>query len=164
MATATIRIKKGTTAEWTESHRVLDDGELGLELTVDGHRIIRIGNGATEFMDLPVSVDIEEVREIKKGMDDDAKTYYEDMVKKGEEFIAEIKAMATTVELEDEATGIKYRMGLSGGTMYFEEMKKEATVPDVGGDTGGGETGGNETGGGSEESGETENTEQEVTE
>lgn len=168
MATATIRIKKGTTAEWTESHRVLDDGELGLELTVDGHRIIRIGNGATEFMDLPVSFDIEEVREIKKGMDDNAKTYYEDMVKKGEEFIAEIKAMATTVELEDEATGIKYRMGLSGGTMYFEEMKKEATVPDIGGDTGGGETGGDtggsETGGGSGESDETEKTEQEVSE
>lgn len=168
MATATIRIKKGTTAEWTESHRVLDDGELGLELTVDGHRIIRIGNGATEFMDLPVSFDIEEIREIKKGMDDNAKTYYEDMVKKGEEFIAEIKAMATTVELEDEATGIKYRMGLSGGTMYFEEMKKEATVPDVGGDAEGGETGGDtggsETGGGSGESGETEKTEQEVSE
>ena len=149
-------------------HRVLDDGELGLELTVDGHRIIRIGNGATEFMDLPVSFDIEEVREIKKGMDDNAKTYYEDMVKKGEEFIAEIKAMATTVELEDEATGIKYRMGLSGGTMYFEEMKKEATVPDVGGDAEGGETGGDtggsETGGGSGESGETEKTEQEVSE
>mgnify|MGYP001121911128 FL=1 len=159
MATATIRIKKGTTAEWTESHRVLDDGELGLELTTDGHRIIRIGNGATEFMDLPVSFDIEEVREIKEGMDGNAKTYYEDMVKRGEEFIAEIKAMATTVELEDEATGIKYRMGLSGGTMYFEEMKKETTVPDVGGDTEDGETGG-----GSEESGETENTGQEESE
>ena len=159
MATATIRIKKGTTAEWTESHRVLDVGELGLELTTDGHRIIRIGNGATEFMDLPVSFDIEEVREIKEGMDGNAKTYYEDMVKRGEEFIAEIKAMTTTVELEDEATGIKYRMGLSGGTMYFEEMKKETTVPDVGGDTEDGETGG-----GSEESGETENTGQEESE
>ena len=159
MATATIRIKKGTTAEWTESHRVLDDGELGLELTTDGHRIIRIGNGATEFMDLPVSFDIEEVREIKEGMDGNAKTYYEDMVKRGEEYIAEIKAMATTIELEDEATGIKYRMGLSGGTMYFEEMKKETTVPDVGGDTEDGETGG-----GSEESGETENTGQEENE
>lgn len=159
MATATIRIKKGTTAEWTESHRVLDDGELGLELTADGHRIIRIGNGATEFMDLPVSFDIEEVREIKEGMEGNAKTYYEDMVKRGEEFIAEIKAMATTVELEDEATGIKYQMGLSGGTMYFEEMKKETTVPDVGGDTEGGETGG-----GSEESRETENTGQEESE
>lgn len=161
MATATIRIKKGTTAEWTESHRVLDDGELGLELTVDGHRIIRIGNGATEFMDLPVSFDIEEVREIKEGMEDNAKTYYEDMVKRGEEYIAEIKAMATTVELEDDATGIKYRMGMSGGTMYFEEIEKEAAVPDTGGGTDG-----EETGGGSEESGgeQTDNTEQEVTE
>ena len=82
MATATIRIKKGTTAEWIESHRVLDDGELGLELTADGHRIIRIGNGATEFMDLPVSFDIEEVREIKTGMEDSVKTYYESMVEK----------------------------------------------------------------------------------
>ena len=104
MATATIRIKKGTTAEWIESHRVLDDGELGLELTADGHRIIRIGNGATEFMDLPVSFDIEEVREIKTGMEDSVKTYYESMVEKGTELLAEMKAMATTVELEDDAT------------------------------------------------------------
>ncbi|MEH2955869.1 hypothetical protein VV089_23425 [Candidatus Merdisoma sp. JLR.KK011] len=47
------------------------------------------------------------------------------MVEEGTELLAEIKAMATTIELEDEATGIKYRMGLSGGTMYFEEMQKE---------------------------------------
>lgn len=161
MATATIRIKKGTTAEWTESRRVLDDGELGLELTVDGHRIIRIGNGATEFMDLPVSFDIEEIREIKEGMEDSVKTYYDNMVEKGTELLAEMKAMATTVELEDDATGIKYRMGMSGGTMYFEEIEKEAAVPNTGGGTEG-----EETGGGSEESGgeQTDNTEQEVTE
>lgn len=158
MATATIRIKKGTTAEWIESHRVLDDGELGLELTEDGHRIIRIGNGATEFMDLPVSFDVEEVREIKTGMEDSVKTYYDNMVKKGTELLAEMKAMATTVELEDDATGIKYRMGMSGGTMYFEELEKEPIAPDTGEDnTGGGE----ENGGDSEESGETDNTEQE---
>jgi len=66
MATATITLKQGTTAEWTESKRVLDSGELGLEITVKGHRIIRIGNGATEFMDLPVAIDIEEIREIKQ--------------------------------------------------------------------------------------------------
>lgn len=161
MATTTFTIKKGTTAEWIESHRVLDDGELGLELTVDGHRIIRIGNGATEFMDLPVSFDIEEVREIKTGMEDSVKTYYDNMVEKGTELLAEMKAMATTVELEDDATGIKYRMGMSGGTMYFEEIEKEAAVPDAGGSTEG-----EETGGGSEESGgeQTDNTEQEVTE
>ena len=126
MATATITIKKGTTAEWTESKRVLDDGELGLEITADGHRIIRVGNGATEFMDLPVTFDIEEVREIKTGMDTNAETYYKNMVEKGEALLAEMKSMVTTVELEDDETGIKYRMGLSNGTLYFEEL--EATV------------------------------------
>lgn len=132
MATATITIKKGTTAEWTEAKRVLDDGELGLETTTNGHRIIRIGNGSTEFMQLPVVFDIEEVREIKTGMDTDAKAYYDDMVKRGEEYIAEIKAMATTVELEDDATAIKYRMGISNGTLYFEEIEKETVTDDTG--------------------------------
>ena len=127
MATATITLKKGTTAEWKESKRVLADGELGLEPTTSGHRIIRIGNGSTEFMSLPVTFDIEEVREIKTGMDKDAKTYYDDMVKKGTELLAEMKALATTVELEDDATQIKYRMGISNGTLYFEEITKEAS-------------------------------------
>lgn len=126
MATATITIKKGTTAEWTESKRVLDDGELGLEITADGHRIIRVGNGATEFMDLPVTFDIEEVREIKTGMDINAETYYKNMVEKGEALLAEMKSMVMTVELEDDETGIKYRMGLSNGTLYFEELEATA--------------------------------------
>lgn len=124
MATATITIKKGMTAEWTESKRVLDDGELGLEITTDGHRIIRVGNGATEFMDLPVTFDIEEVREIKTGMDTNAETYYKNMVEKGEALLAEMKSMVMTVELEDDETGIKYRMGLSNGTLYFEEIEE----------------------------------------
>lgn len=126
MATATITIKKGTTAEWTESKRVLDDGELGLEITAEGHRIIRVGNGATEFMDLPVTFDIEEVREIKTGMDTNAETYYKNMVEKGEALLAEMKSMVMTVELEDDETGIKYRMGLSNGTLYFEELEATA--------------------------------------
>lgn len=126
MATATITIKKGTTAEWTESKRVLDDGELGLEITAEGHRIIRVGNGATEFMDLPVTFDIEEVREIKTGMDTNAETYYKNMVEKGEALLAEMKSMVMTVELEDDETGIKYRMGLSDGTLYFEELEATA--------------------------------------
>lgn len=127
MATATITIKKGTTAEWTESKRVLDDGELGLEITSKGHRIIRVGNGATEFMDLPVSFDIEEVREIKTGMDEDSKKYYDELVEKGTELLAEMKALATTVELRDDTTDIKYRMGISNGTLYFEEITEEVS-------------------------------------
>lgn len=127
MATATITLKKGTTAEWTESKRVLDDGELGLETTADGHRIIRVGNGASEFMDLPVTFDIEEVREIKTGMDVDSQTYYNNLVAKGTELLTEMKALATTVELEDDVTAIKYRMGISNGTLYFEEITEEVT-------------------------------------
>lgn len=127
MATATITLKKGTTAEWTESKRVLDDGELGFETTADGHRIIRVGNGASEFMDLPVTFDIEEVREIKTGMDVDSQTYYNNLVAKGTELLAEMKALATTVELEDDVTAIKYRMGISNGTLYFEEITEEVT-------------------------------------
>ena len=127
MATATITLKKGTAAEWTESKRVLDDGELGLETTADGHRIIRVGNGASEFMDLPVTFDIEEVREIKTGMDVDSQTYYNNLVAKGTELLAEMKALATTVELEDDVTAIKYRMGISNGTLYFEEITEEVT-------------------------------------
>lgn len=154
MATATIRIKKGTTAEWIESHRVLDDGEMGIELTEDNNRTIRIGDGVTEFMDLPVSFDIEEVRQIKTGMEDSAKTYYDNMVEKGTELISEMKRIAATIELEDDTTGIRYQMGISGGTMYFEELEKEEESLNSGGDVEGVEDGG----------GQTDNTEQEVTE
>lgn len=128
VATSTITLKKGTTAEWTESKRVLDDGELGLETTAKGHRIIRVGNGASEFMQLPVTFDIEEVREIKTGMDTDSQTYYDSLVAKGTELLTEMKALATTVELTDDVTEIKYRMGISNGTLYFEEIEKEATA------------------------------------
>lgn len=122
MATATIRVKKDTTANWTASGRVLDDGELGLEITEVGHRIIRVGDGVTAFMSLPVSFDIEEVREIKTGMDTDAKQYYDDMVEKGEALLSKMEQQAITVQLMDDVTKIEYRMGISNGTMYFEEV------------------------------------------
>jgi len=38
-----------------------------------------------------------------------------------------MKAMATTVELEDDETQIKYRMGISSGTLYFEELEETQT-------------------------------------
>ena len=65
-------------------------------------------------------------------MDENAQKYYDDVVERGEEYIAEIKAMATTVELTDDATAIKYRMGISNGTLYFEEIEKETVTEDTG--------------------------------
>ena len=125
MATATITIKKDTTANWTNAHRVLDDGELGLEITAEGHRVIRIGDGVKEFMALPVAVDIEQVIEIKQGMDTDAAAYLKNVKDTGDALLAEMKKEAGTVTITDEKTGKKYAMGLDDGTMYFEE-KTEA--------------------------------------
>lgn len=133
MATATIRIKKDTTANWIASERVLDDGELGLEITEEGHRIIRVGDGVNAFMNLPVAVDIEAINEIKTGMDTNAKKYYEDMVSKGEEMLKKMEQQAITVELQDDETKIDYRMGISNGSLYFEEIEKKAAIPETGG-------------------------------
>ena len=133
MATATIRIKKDTTANWTESGRVLDDGELGLEITEEGHRVIRVGDGVSAFMDLPVAVDIEAINEIKTGMDTNAKKYYDDMVDRGEEMLKKMEQQAITVELQDDETKIDYRMGISNGSLYFEEIEYKTAAPETGG-------------------------------
>lgn len=133
MATATIRIKKDTTENWTESGRVLDDGELGLEITEEGHRVIRVGDGVSAFMDLPVAVDIEAINEIKTGMDTNAKKYYDDMVNRGEEMLKKMEQQAITVELQDDETKIDYRMGISNGSLYFEEIEDKTTAPETGG-------------------------------
>jgi len=133
MATATIRIKKDTTANWTASERVLDDGELGLEITEEGHRVIRVGDGVSAFMNLPVAVDIEAINDIKTGMDTNAKKYYEDMVNRGEEMLKRMEQQAITVELQDDETKIDYRMGISNGSLYFEEIDEKAVAPENGG-------------------------------
>ena len=133
MATATNRIKKDTTANWTESGRVLDDGELGLEITEEGHRVIRVGDGVSAVMDLPVAVDIEAINEIKTGMDTNAKKYYDDMVDRGEEMLKKMEQQAITVELQDDETKIDYRMGISNGSLYFEEIEDKTAAPETGG-------------------------------
>lgn len=125
MATSTITIKKDTTDNWTNSHRVLDDGELGLEITEAGHRALRIGDGIHEFMELPVTVDIDEVRQIKTDMETKATEEYTKLTEAGKELLEEMKGEAGTVTLTDTSTGTKYHMGLEDGTMFFEEVTEE---------------------------------------
>jgi len=50
---ARMRQLIGTTAEWTANNLVLGDGEIGVERAASGPRI-RIGDGATAFLSLPV--------------------------------------------------------------------------------------------------------------
>ena len=61
-------------------------------------------------------------------MDEDAKTYYDDMVKKGTELLAEMIGLATSVEVVDDLSVMMYGMGISKGTLYFEDIRKEASV------------------------------------
>ena len=42
MATSTIKPKKGTTAQWEASERVLEKNEWGVEETAEGTLILRI--------------------------------------------------------------------------------------------------------------------------
>ena len=84
-------------------------------------------------MDLPVAVDIEAINEIKTGMDTNAKKYYDDMVDRGEEMLKKMEQQAITVELQDDETKIDYRMGISNGSLYFEEIEDKTAAPETGG-------------------------------
>ncbi len=58
MATSTIKPKKGTTAQWAASGRALEVNEWGVEVTENGHHILRIGDGEHRFHDLPAVIDV----------------------------------------------------------------------------------------------------------
>ena len=64
MATSTIKPKKGTTAQWAASGRVLEVNEWGVEVTENGHHILRIGDGEHLFHELPAVFDAENYEEL----------------------------------------------------------------------------------------------------
>lgn len=50
VVTARIQVRRGTAAEWTAANPVLSEGELAFEVDTG---ITKIGDGATEYLDLP---------------------------------------------------------------------------------------------------------------
>ena len=64
MATSTIKPKRGTTAQWARSKRILEENEWGVEETVSGEWILRIGDGEHEFLDLPKVIDTPSLNEL----------------------------------------------------------------------------------------------------
>lgn len=122
MATATITIKADTTDNWATSQRVLDLNELALEITTDGRRILRIGDGETPFPQLPATVDIVGQHRIQEEMEESAQQLIEDMEEKGQELLDQMIAHEGTVVLTDDETSAKYRMGFSAGMPYFEPV------------------------------------------
>lgn len=69
MSTSTIKPKRGTTQQWTDSKRILEEGEWGVEITTANKYILRIGDGSTEFMKLPEAVSTPYFEEIGKLME-----------------------------------------------------------------------------------------------
>lgn len=64
MATSTIKPKRGTTAQWQASRRVLEENEWGVEVTENGHHILRIGDGEHLFHELSAVFDAENYEEL----------------------------------------------------------------------------------------------------
>lgn len=64
MATSTIKPKTGTTAQWVASGRVLEVNQWGVEVTENGHHILRIGDGESLFHELPAVFDAENYEEL----------------------------------------------------------------------------------------------------
>ena len=44
-----------------------------------------------------------------------------------------MEQQAITVELQDDETKIDYRMGISNGSLYFEEIEDKTAAPETGG-------------------------------
>lgn len=62
MAIAKIRIRRGTTTQWNSSTRVLDSGELGIDITLNK---VKAGNGINIWSALPyLTPPVAEVQEI----------------------------------------------------------------------------------------------------
>lgn len=145
MSTTTLKLKSGTTAQWKEAKRILEEREMGLEVTTDTKYILRIGDGKTEFTKLPaaistpyfdelcnqVKVKYEEIKAFEENMKtattaaNNAATAAAqskdraDAAAKACEDIAE--GMNTMV---DNATSKTYRMGIENGNIYLQEVNK----------------------------------------
>lgn len=136
MATWTIKPKKGTTAQWEESHRILEENEWGVELTTKGTYILRIGDGEHEFLDLDVVFDVGSMQELAQKVQNfsanmqqaasaantaasganTAKTAAEGAAAACQNIAAGINSMS------DDSTGIVYTIGIDAGKVYLKEV------------------------------------------
>lgn len=137
MATWTITPKKGTTQEWEESNRILNVNEWGVEETVKGTYILRIGDGRHEFMELPVVVDFGAMVELANTVQNfsgnmqkaasDAGTAAEEAKSATTQAQAAAQACqnleAGINSMSDAATGKVYTIGVYAGKIYLQEVE-----------------------------------------
>ena len=81
---AAIRPCTGTTADWTavRGNLILKEREIGVELTEEGHYLIRQGDGIHDFFDLPIIVNnarYEEILSLTEGYMNTVNTFKTNM-------------------------------------------------------------------------------------
>lgn len=66
MAAAVIQVLTGTTAAWesVKEQAILEENEVAFEITEDGFCLVRQGDGAHKFFDLPVRINPKRIQEI----------------------------------------------------------------------------------------------------
>lgn len=137
MATWTITPKKGTTAQWAASGRILNVNEWGVEETEAGTYILRIGDGEHEFLDLPVVVDVGEMQELANTVKNFAANMQQAAA--AANTAAQNASAATTAAqavagacqgiaagintMGDTATGKVYTIGVHEGNIYLQEVE-----------------------------------------
>lgn len=135
MATSTIKPKKGTTAEWEESGRVLEVNEWGVEETESGAYILRIGDGKNKFLDLPAVMDMEQIQDLEQTIQNftanmnSATSAANTAAQKAEAAATAGNAAAEACQniaaginsMSDETTGKVYSIGINAGKVYLQE-------------------------------------------
>lgn len=136
MATSTIKPKLGTTKQWTDSARVLEVNEWGVEVTEAGTYILRIGDGEHSFMELPRVMDVGAVEkalttvENFTGTMSGAAAAATTAAQKADTATAAANAAAAACQklekginsMSDAATGKTYTIGVNAGKIYLEEV------------------------------------------
>lgn len=135
MATSTIKPKKGTTAEWEESGRILEVNEWGVEETASGTYILRIGDGKNKFLDLPVVMDVKQLQDLAQtvqnfaGNMNGAASAANTAAQKANQAATAANAAAGACQnlaaginsMGDDATGKVYSIGIHAGKIYLQE-------------------------------------------
>lgn len=137
MATSTIKPKKGTTAQWEASERILEVNEWGVEETSEGTLILRIGDGEHKFMELPKVMDVKELQDLANTVNNFAGNMQS--AASAANTAAEKANAATTAaqgaaeacqniaaginSMADDTTGTVYSIGIDAGKIYLQEVE-----------------------------------------
>lgn len=108
MATSTIKPKRGTTAQWAKSKRILEWNEWGVEETGSGEWILRVGDGEHEFLDLPKVIDTPSLNDLVAEAQNTYNLFFdkaEAMEDRFEELSAEITSKHETAISDIETKG-----------------------------------------------------------